>query len=66
MKFRTVLTVSFHSMRRQGKGVSGTGNAIAQGQKRIYKVHILKEYTGHFGAQFHIGEVPKALDTQVD
>ena len=53
-------------MPQPGKGASGTGDAIAEGKQGVHKVNILKEYVRHISAQLHIGEVPEALDAQID
>ena len=53
-------------MPQPGKGASGTGDAIAEGKQGVHKVNILEEYVRHISAQLHIGEVPEALDAQID
>ena len=67
MKFRPVIGVSFHSMESGGKcALPVAGNAIAEGQKGIHKVDILKENVGDVRGQFYVGKIPKAVDTEGD
>ena len=58
--------LSFHGMRAVQKGASNAGNAVAQRQQRVHKMHILEENAGNLCAQLHVGEVPEAADTQFD
>ena len=47
-------------------GGSAVGNAVAEGEQAVSKVDVLKFHIRGGGGQLHIGEVPKAPDTQVD
>ena len=47
-------------------GPSGIGDPVAEGQEAVREVDVLDLDVGAGGAELHIGEVPEALDAEID